>query len=58
MGRPGLMAPPTLYDEPAQPGLMSPDPAAPPRELDLRAVLWSVAVVLGGIELCLELALP
>jgi hypothetical protein len=37
---------------------MSPDPAAPPRELDLRVVLWSVAVVLGGIELCLELALP
>jgi hypothetical protein len=37
---------------------MSPDPAAPPLELDLRVVLWSVAVVLAGIELCLELALP
>ena len=52
------MAPPTLYDEPARPGLMSADPSAEPVEVALRAVLWSIAVVLGGVEFCLELALP
>jgi hypothetical protein len=29
-----------------------------PPELDLRAVLWSVAVMLGAVELCLEISLP
>jgi hypothetical protein len=57
MNRPGVMAPPTLYDEPPRPGLMTPG-AAPPHEVDLRAALWSVAAVLGLVELCLELALP
>jgi hypothetical protein len=57
MDRPGVMAPPTLYEEPPKPGLMAPG-AAPPHEVNLRAALWSVAVVLGVVELCLELALP
>ena len=58
MHRPGVMAPPTLYHEPARRGLMSPPPAAAPPELDVRALLWSVAVVLGAVELFLEIALP
>ena len=58
MHRPGVMAPPTLYDEPARPGLMSPDPSAPSLELDLRAILWSIAVVLGALELSFEIVLP
>ena len=55
MGRPGVMAPPTLYDEAPQPGLMS---AGPPGELpiSLRAALWAVALVLGAVLLCLEIA--
>jgi hypothetical protein len=35
---------------------MRPSAEAPPPEIDLRAVLWVVAVVLGAVELCLELA--
>jgi hypothetical protein len=63
MHRPGVMAPPTLYEQPARPGLMSPDtaaptPAAPPPEISLRAFFWSIVVVLGAVELCLEAALP
>jgi hypothetical protein len=58
MDRPGVMAPPTLYNEPARPGLMSLGAAASPPEIDLRAALWSVVAVLGAVELCLELALP
>ena len=54
--RPGVMAPPTLYDEPASTGLMAPAAAAPPLELDLRHLLWSVAVVLAAVELFFELA--
>jgi hypothetical protein len=54
--RPGVMAPPTLYDEPPCEGLMTPAEATPPFEVDLRALLWVVAVVLGALELCLELA--
>jgi hypothetical protein len=57
MDRPGLMAPPKLNAEPLRPGLMAPA-AAPAHELDLRAVLWSLAVVLGIVGLCLEVALP
>jgi hypothetical protein len=55
--RPGVMAPPTLYDEPAQAGLMSPSAAAAPFEISLRDVLWSVVVVLAAVELCVQLAL-
>jgi hypothetical protein len=57
MLRPGLMAPPTLYDEPARAGLMSPGASAPRLELSLSAALWSVATVLAAVELCINLAL-
>jgi hypothetical protein len=53
--RPGVMAPPDLYDRPAEPGLMSPSPdAAEP--VDPRVFLWSVAGVLAVVELFVELA--
>ena len=57
MHRPGVMAPPSLYDEPPQRGLLSPGPAAPRPEISLSAALWSVAAVLGAVELLTELAL-
>ena len=56
MQRPGVMAPPYLHEQPARPGLMSPA-AAPSEPVDPKVVLWAVAVVLGAIELCLEVAL-
>lgn len=55
MQRPGIMAPPDLYERPAQPGLMSPGEAHP-EPVDLRVFLWSAAAVLAVIELCVELA--
>lgn len=58
MDRAGVMAPPTLYEQPARPGLMTPSSQAPPPEISLRGILWTVAVLLGAIELCLEAALP
>ena len=58
MDRPGVMAPPKLYAVPQPRGLMAPHPGTMPPELDLRAVLWSVAVMLGAVELCLEISLP
>jgi len=51
--RPGVMAPPDLYERPAPPGLMR--PSAEPAQPDLRFLLWTVAVVLAVVELCLEL---
>ena len=54
MDRPGVMAPPTLYQQPAPPGLMSCGPAADHPEISLRALLWAVAVVLAVIELLVE----
>ena len=54
MRRPGLMAPPDLYERPSEPGLMSPGPDHP-EPVDLKVVLWSVAAVLAAVELCLEL---
>ena len=56
MHRPGVMAPPTLYDEPAQAGMMRPNPVAPPFEIDLHAALWSVAAVLAAVELLFDLS--
>jgi len=50
------MAPPTLYDEPAQAGLMAPSAAAEPFEITLRDMLWSAVVVLSAVELFFELA--
>lgn len=53
--RPGVMAPPDLYDRPTEPGLMSPSSAAA-EPVDPRIFLWSVAGVLAAVELFLELA--
>jgi hypothetical protein len=54
MRRPGVMAPPDLYERPAEPGLMSPGAEAA-KPVDLRLFLWSLALVLAAVELCLEL---
>ena len=53
MHRTGIMAPPTLYELPQRPGLMTRDPEASPHQLSLRSVLWCVAGALGAIELSL-----
>lgn len=55
MRRPGVMAPPDLYERPASPGLLSPSgrPVAP---IDPKIALWAVAAVLAAVELCVELA--
>jgi len=50
----GVMAPPNLYSLPPRPGLMGPNPQAEPLEISLRGFFWSLAVALGGLELCLE----
>jgi hypothetical protein len=55
MHRPGIMAPPDLYDVPAKPGVMSAD-LARAEPVDLRIFLWAVAGVLTAVELWLELA--
>ena len=55
MRRPGIMAPPDLYERQAPPGLMSPSEEHP-EPIDLRVFLWSLAAVLALVELCLELA--
>ena len=55
MNRPGVMAPPRLYDEPPCLALMSPVAQAPPPGLSLNAVLWSVAGVLATVELFADL---
>jgi hypothetical protein len=51
------MAPPSLYDEQPQPGLMSLDPALPPLDLSLNVVCWSAATVLAVVELSVQLTL-
>ena len=56
MHRPGVMAPPDLYERRPQPALMSAG-AAPAEPIDLKLFLWAVAAVLASVELCLELAL-
>ncbi|HSC49711.1 MAG TPA: hypothetical protein VLD16_05550 [Gaiellaceae bacterium] len=55
MQRPGVMAPPDLYERPPPAGLMSPR-APQPEPIDLKLALWSLAAVLAAVELCLELA--
>jgi len=56
MYRTGVMAPPDLYAHPPQPGLMARGSAAEP--VSLRGFLWAVALVLGVVELCVELITP
>ena len=56
MHRPGVMAPPDLYERRPRPALMSTG-AAPAEPIDLKLFLWAVAAVLASVELCLELAL-
>jgi hypothetical protein len=56
MQRPGIMAPPSLYDEPPRPGLMHPGPAAPPFPVSLPTLLWSIAAVIAAVELGTQLA--
>ena len=55
MHRPGVMAPPDLYERQPAVGLMTPSGsrAAP---VDVRVFLWSIAVVLASLELYLTLA--
>jgi hypothetical protein len=48
------MAPPTLYVQPARPGLMSPSSSTPHPEISLRTFLWSIAAVLAVAELFAE----
>jgi hypothetical protein len=57
MHRPGVMAPPSLYDEQPAPGLMSLDGGLPPLDLSLNALFWSVATVLAAVELTVRLSL-
>jgi hypothetical protein len=56
--RTGVMAPPTLYQLPPQPGLMAPAARAEPLELSLRSFLWCAALVLGLVELLVQAAGP
>lgn len=55
MHRPGVMAPPDLYDRPEQAGLMSPV-ASSPEPIELKFFLWTLAAALFAVELSLQLA--
>jgi hypothetical protein len=57
MHRPGVMAPPSLYEEQPRPGLMTLDATKSPLDLSLNALFWSVATVLAAIELTVRLSL-
>jgi hypothetical protein len=56
MHRTGVMAPPSLYEHPPQPGLMAYDPAAEPHQVSLRGFLWVAAFVLAAVELLVDTA--
>jgi hypothetical protein len=55
MQRPGVMAPPDLYDRPTQAGLMS-AAASSPEPVELKFFLWALAAALAALELSLQLA--
>jgi hypothetical protein len=55
MQRPGVMAPPDLYERPAPAGLFTPA-AGPPEPIELKFFLWALAVALAAVELALQLA--
>jgi hypothetical protein len=57
MERAGVMAPPSLYELPARPGLMSPSSQAQPQEISLRVIFWSIAAALGATELVAEITI-
>jgi hypothetical protein len=57
MHRTGIMAPPNQHDLPVSPGLMRPSQHIEPHEISLRLLLWSIASVLGAIELVVELSM-
>jgi hypothetical protein len=48
------MAPPTLYEQPARPGLMSPSSSGPHPEISVRTFLWTIAALLAVVELFAE----
>jgi hypothetical protein len=52
MYRTGVMAPPDLYANPPQPGLMA--RGGPAEQVSLRSFLWTVALLLGLVELCVD----
>jgi hypothetical protein len=56
MERPGVMAPPDLYERAARPALMSAATPAAHLEVSLRTFLWSIATVLAAVELLVELS--
>ena len=49
--RPGVMAPPTLYEQPEGQGLMRPSSAAPHPPISPRSFFWAIAGVLAVAEL-------
>ena len=55
MQRPGVMAPPDLYDRPAPAGLMS-QAVRSPEPVDVKFFLWALAAALAAVELSLQLA--
>ena len=54
MHRPGLMAPPDLYEQRPSAGLMRPGASAA-GPVDLRLFLWALAAALAAVEVVLEL---
>jgi hypothetical protein len=56
MYRTGVMAPPDLYDLPPKPGLMARGHTVEAHHVSARTFFWTVALVLGLIELCVQLA--
>jgi hypothetical protein len=58
MYRTGVMAPPDLYDLPPQPGLMARGKPAEAHHVSARTFLWVVALVLGLVELCVQVSTP
>ncbi len=54
MYRTGVMAPPDLYALPPRPGLMARGHAAG-HDVSLRSFLWCVALLLGVVEVCVEI---
>ncbi|HEY6836669.1 MAG TPA: hypothetical protein VI142_09510 [Gaiellaceae bacterium] len=54
MYRTGVMAPPDLYERPAQPGLLTAAAGHETHEVSFKSFLWCVALVLGLVELLVQ----